>query len=66
MKHTIELFREAGQWMAKFSDPAIVELFGTDTIETAYTNGMEAKVVLESICALNPDCYVTLRDQIIH
>ena len=60
-KYTIELFIENGQWFAKFSDPAIVELFETDTIETGFTSDMQDKAVLTAISNLNPNSNVTLR-----
>lgn len=61
MIHTIELFVDNGNWMAKFSEPEIVELFGTDTIETAFTAAASPSKVLAEITALNPDCAVMLR-----
>ena len=39
--HTILLSLEVQGWVAKFSDPAIAELFGTDTLPTAF--GFSAK-----------------------
>lgn len=60
MKHTIKLFIDNGHWMATFSEPEIVELFGTDTIETAFMAAASAERVLSEIQALNPDCNVTI------
>lgn len=60
LPHTIKLFIDNGHWMAKFSEPEIVELFGTDTIETAFMAAAPADRVLPEIQALNPHCIVSI------
>lgn len=61
MKHKITLIKHDKGWFARHSDPACMELFGTDTLPTAYTVLMPAETVLEEIARLNPDIEVTLR-----
>ena len=60
MKHTIKLYRLKGGWVARFSDPTITELFGTDTIETPYPYEADRETVLAEITRLNPNSQVTL------
>ena len=58
--YTIELFKEAGTWHAKHTNPSVIELFGTDTLPTAYGAGMSAHHVINLIQIKNPDCEVRL------
>ena len=60
MKETIKLYRLKGGWVARFSDPTITELFGTDTIPTPYLYAADSETVLAEITKLNPNCQVTL------
>ena len=59
-KHTIRLFNDGENWMAVNSDPEVRELFGTDTIPTAFIAKVDSVVVLKSIMELNPDRMVSL------
>lgn len=52
--HTVTLFVDNGTWMAKHSDPMIVELFETDTIPTAYTSNLPADKVARLIADKSP------------
>ena len=47
-------------WFAKSDDPKVLELFGTDTLPTAFTGLATAKTVLKEIRALNPGANVRL------
>lgn len=60
--HTIELFRNEKSWVAKFSDPTVKELFGTDEIETAFTSNADKQTVLDKITSLNPESRVIIKD----
>jgi len=60
MKETIKIYRLRSGWTAKFSDPTIKELFGTDTIETPYPYEADRETVLAEITRLNPNSQVTL------
>jgi len=57
---TIKLFISGGEWMARFSDPSIQRLFGTDTIPTSFTSQASQVTVQARIETLNPDCEVTV------
>lgn len=59
--HTITLYRAAGAWLARHSDPLIAELFGSDTIPTAYTAEAEAGSVYSEIARRNPGVKVFVR-----
>lgn len=59
--HTIELFCHNGNWMAKHSDHAIKELFGTDTLPTAFISLVPHETVLGIIRELNPNHKVIIR-----
>jgi hypothetical protein len=57
---SIALVKKPGMgWMARFSDPVVRELFGTDTLPTGYTDRANAETVLAGIASKNPDCIVT-------
>ena len=62
MKHTITLTRNKGlnAWMATHTDPKIIELFGGDTLATAYTLNMDGEEVRDFIQERNPDSLVVL------
>lgn len=61
----IELFRAPSGWMARHTgeDRAlVVDLFGTDTLPTAFTAYADADVVVESITLLNPESQVVIKE----
>ena len=57
---TIKLYRSADGWMAVFSDPQVVALFGSDTLPTAYTAKAAAEAVLAGVRRLNPGVAVSI------
>jgi len=59
-QHTITLYRTAQCWMSRSTDPEVRELFGTDTLPTAFGAQVDAATVLTGIRRLNPDCDVTV------
>lgn len=58
---TIILRRTDTGYTATFTDPAIVELFGTDTLPTVYGAADDAEFVRGEIEQLNPTCDVLMR-----
>lgn len=40
--HKIYLYPENGTWIAQHTDPMIIDLFGTDSLPTAYASEMPA------------------------
>jgi len=58
---TITLYREGGAWLARHSDPMVKDLFGTNTIPTAYTAEAEAGRVYQEIARRNPEAKVFVR-----
>lgn len=59
---TITLYRTPDGWMARHSDPTIRELFGTDTLPTAFTAAASTETVLIEITRRNPTCRVTVEE----
>jgi len=59
-KETITLSHHDGTWYAKSDNPRVAELFGTDTLPTAYTTKMDAITVAERIQAKRPDVTIML------
>jgi len=59
---TIRLHRNAVLWSATFSDPEVVQLFGTDTIPTPYRAHMPAEFVCHQVQIRNPGCRVVVTD----
>jgi len=57
---TIKLTKQQQGWVATFSDPCIAELFGSNTIPTAFTASAPASLVQREIQKLNPGCAVTI------
>ena len=47
LNETITLSHHNGSWYAKSDNPRIAELFGTDTIRTAYFTSLDAVTVGE-------------------
>lgn len=60
MIYSIWLYRTQQGWMAKHNDPSIVDLFGTDTLPTAFTMHADEGEVLATIRDLNPKCCVVV------
>lgn len=60
-QHTITLYRAGGSWMARHSDPQVADLFGTDTIPTAYPADAQAGKVYSEIARRNPGVKVFVR-----
>jgi len=60
---TIKLFKKNEIWMARFSKPEIRELFGTDTLPTAFTSHISVNTVLTEIERLNPDAVVIIDER---
>lgn len=51
----IKLIYNKNGWLAKFeNDERVKELFGTDTIPTAFTKNASPAMVLQAIKKLNP------------
>lgn len=62
MKKIIELFIFDGIWHAKFHNHTeVMDLFGTDTLPTAFMACLPAQTVLEQVQKRNPQCNVVLR-----
>ena len=61
MKHQITIWKTRAGWLAKFTDPQVRELFGTDTIPTAYTEHAGLDYVLPRITQQNPDCDIIVK-----
>ena len=59
-KETITLSHHDGTWYAKSDNTRVAELFGTDTLPTAYTTKMDAITVAERIQAKRPDVTIML------
>ena len=59
LRHNHQLGSE--QWYATTDNPTTKELFGTDTIPTAYSGQMPCGEVLARVKALNPDCNVSVK-----
>ena len=58
--NTITLKLKNDVWMATFTDAEVIELFGSDTLPTAYTGHTPADQVLALISALNPSAHVVV------
>jgi len=57
----ITLFASDGVWKARFSGPHAVpvrDLFGTDTLETPFSNNVSAEIVQKEVQSRNPDALV--------
>lgn len=59
--HTVKLYIAGGTWMAQHSDPMIAELFGSDTIPTAFTEQLSGAEVIERVSVKMPQYTYTLR-----
>ena len=60
MPHEIILSQGPDSWLATFTDPAIQEALGTDTVPCPFTNRAPAERVLSEIRKLNPTATVSL------
>ena len=60
MPHEIILSQGPDSWLATFTDPAILEAFGTDTVPCAFTNRAPPERVLSEIRKMNPTATVSL------
>lgn len=61
---TITLFKADGVWMAHYSGPGredITNLFGTDTLPTAFTEKAHPYKVFAEIERLNPTHEIVIR-----
>ncbi len=58
--NTIKISKKNGMYVATFSDPKVVKLFGSDTISTPYMASTPSDIVLAEIKQRNPDCLVSL------
>lgn len=58
----ITLSREGGYWVARHTDPRVMQLFGTDALPTPWPATAPAAAVLREIQRLNPDCMVVCRE----
>jgi len=61
MQHEIRIYRDLSNdvYVARHSDSAVRELFGTDTLPTPFRAAADQAEVLTAIRKLNPDCRVT-------
>ena len=60
MPHEIILSQGPDSWFATFTDPAIQEALGNDTLPCPFTNRAPAERVLSEIQKLNPTTTVSL------
>lgn len=58
MKRTLQIFKNQTSWLVKDNDPKVKELFGTDTIPTAFTNNTSFLEVQTRLQELNPDVLI--------
>jgi len=60
--HTITLIRAAKGYLAKYSDPSVARLLGTDTLPTAFGPSARPEDVQQTIASLNPRYRVILAE----
>lgn len=60
MRTVIKVWKGDKSWMTTSTDPIVKELFGTDTLPTAFTPLMPVEWVMAEIKRLNPECEVRL------
>ena len=59
---TIKLINSRNGWLARFeNDPKTIDLFGTDTLPTPFTENASPMDVLKAIKKLNPDYQVLFK-----
>lgn len=59
--HTIELAQTSTGWMARYTDPEILRLFGTDTLLTGFGRHSPADGVVAEMTRLNPESKVFIQ-----
>ncbi len=59
--NTITISVKKGIYVATFSDPKVIQLFGSDTINTPYPASVAASQVLAELKQRNPDCEVSFK-----
>lgn len=47
-------------WVAVFTDPRTIEVFGTDTLPTGFTEHAKPELVVGELRRLNPDADIVL------
>ena len=62
--HTITLIRADKGYLAKYSDPSVIRLIGTDTIPTAFGPSARPAEVQQTIASLNPRYRVVLAESV--
>ena len=60
--HRVELYVGEACYLARFTDPAVVEAFGQDTLPTAFTPEAAPGEVLAHVARGYPDSEVVLVD----
>lgn len=58
--NTIKISVKNGMYVATFSDPKVIKLFGSDTISTPYMASTPSSTVLAELKQRNPECIVSL------
>lgn len=58
---TITLFKSRGSWIARFSDPEVVRLFGTPDVPTPFTDEADAGTVAETVKGRNPGVTIIVK-----
>lgn len=56
----LTLFKANGSWLIKTTDKEVMDLFGTDTIPTAFTSNAPVNMVKEAISRLNPNSHILI------
>lgn len=59
MQIEMRIYKTPGGYVVRSNDPEVLELFGTDTLPTAYTPEADQSEVLSAIRNLNRECRVT-------
>lgn len=59
--NTITISIKKGTYVATFSDPKVIKLFGCDTINTPYPASIPSWQVLAELKQRNPDCEVSFQ-----
>ena len=60
--HTITILRTQTGYLAKYSDPTVSRLLGTDTLPTAFGPSARPEDVRQTIASLNPRYRVVLAE----
>lgn len=59
---TLMVFVTACSYMVRHDDPQVKDLFGTDTLPSAFGAGMPKEAVFAALRTLNPDAIILWRD----